>query len=224
MRRRAQRRLSAVSKSEDEKSDSVLEGAVSIDLIRKGAIKPLAYYMNFIADAADDFVARASNNERDKLHVLRIVEARVSLIENYKQILRRVSNEAATAQALQEVTLSAFLIGLVSDRDGLQQEEAKILFNAQRSQIANAKKSADADERRDRIGHAVQEGAESYLASGHVKKIGGTKKCAGNLLKHLTSQKILKAHGLEDADVSVWDVRGAILRLKKKGRLPVSAK
>lgn len=117
---------------------SVVEVAASVDGVSKRSIVPLVYYANFISDVADRFILRATDNERDKMHVLRIAEARDFIEENYPLLLRAVGVSSVEAKILQETIWSAFLIGLVSDREGFQLIEANNKIQQFRSKKGNS--------------------------------------------------------------------------------------
>lgn len=183
-----------IEKSEppfDEYVGSVIAGAASVDGIGSGSIVPITYYSNFISEAADRFISHSRESERDKMHVLRIAEARDCLERDYPLLLRAVGASSSEAKILQEAIWSAFLIGLVSDREGYQLFEANVMLQQYRSSKGNSVKTSMKEERVEKIIGILPEIVDRLFELGAIESVSIVFKNNERLVESAVKHKLV---------------------------------
>lgn len=201
----------------DEYVGSIIAGAASIDGIGSRPIVPITYYSNFISEAADRYIIKSKDNERDKLHILRIVEARECLERNYPLLLRAVGASSNEARILQEAIWSAFLIGLVNDREGYQLFEANVMLQQYRSSKGNSVKTSMKEERMAKIIGVLPAIVDRLFDLGAIETVSDVFSNNKRLVESAVKHKLVPDDVAEIFTPS--RVKGAVKRLLAAGVL-----
>jgi hypothetical protein len=160
---------------------TALNQAKIVDKQLEKAIKPITYQVNFILGVASRFLLETRSKERDELYAQQVREAIRSIKANNSLLLKSIVRDLECTNALQELLRSVFLVGLVSDRDGLSPAEAEQIFRKKQSSRGNNKRWIGKEELREKLRPIVAEFVLIYNSEGR-KPVGLHEKAIENFI------------------------------------------
>lgn len=159
------------------------------------------FFRNFLLSIASRFILDSKSDDRDKLYVDTISATVSSLKQDYKCIYQFGKSNKELMKSINGILSSAFLIGLVSDRNGLSPKEAELILRRAQSAIANDKKWGNTKILREKL-RAIALDVVIFRRENNLRQVGITKKSIENFMK--TDEYFWKK--LSDADIDRGDI------------------
>lgn len=185
---------------------TVLDQTKIIDERLEKPIKPITYQVNFIIDVASRFLLESRSSERNEIYIRQVRDAILSIKKNNSLLLKSIAKDSERTHALQDLLRSVFLIGLVSDREGLSPTEAEQIFRKKQSTRGNSKRWDGKEELREKLRPIVAEFVFIYNLEGR-KRVGLHGKAVENFMNY--DERFRKR--LADINVERSDIKSNML-------------